>query len=86
MPTLPNREARLAQLVRRGILPSVAERVVAEAEAAGQRIPPPNEAAWEGDVSAADQEQAKLWWYYTPDVPQRLRRILDARPVGDAED
>jgi len=85
MPNLPSREARIARLVLRGVMPSVAERAVAEADANGQRIPNPNEAAWDAEITAADQEQAKLWWYYTPDVPTRLRRILDARVLSDAK-
>lgn len=85
MPNLPSREARIARLVLRGIMPSVAERVVTEAEDSGQRIMPPNEAAWQAEVTEADKEQARQWWYYTPDVPQRLRRILDARVVSDAK-
>ena len=85
MPNLPSREAQIAQLVLRGIMPSVAERIAAEAEADGERVTPPNEAAWRGEVTEADKEQARLWWYYTPDVPQRLRRILDARVLSDAK-
>jgi hypothetical protein len=35
-------------------------------------------------VTAADVEQARLWWRFTPDVPPAWRRILEARVVGDA--
>jgi hypothetical protein len=82
MPNLPSREAQIAQLVLRGIMPSTAERAVDRAAANDWRIPPANEAAWDAEVTAADIERARMWWWYTPDVPQRLRRILDARVVG----
>lgn len=85
MPNLPAREKRIAQLVLRGIMPSVAERVVAECEDAGQQILTPAEAGWLADPQPGDAEQARLWWYWSPDVPTRLRRILDARVVRDAK-
>ena len=84
MPNLPNREARIAQLVRRGILPTLAESIVNECERAGQRLLTTAEAEAQADVTAADVEQARLWWRFTPDVPTDWRRILEARVVGDA--
>ncbi len=36
------------------------------------------------DVTDADIEQARLWWYYTPNVANDLRRILDAKPATNA--
>jgi hypothetical protein len=85
MPNLPSREAQIAQLVLRGIMPSTAERAVSIAADNDWRIPSPNEAAWDAEITAADIERARLRWYYSPDVPQRLRRILDARVVSDAK-
>jgi hypothetical protein len=79
----PSREQRIAALVRRGILPSVAERIVNEAEADGQRILAGAELAERFPVDAASIEQARQWWLFSTDVPTAWRRILDARQVPD---
>jgi hypothetical protein len=78
---LPKREARIAQLILRGFQPSVAERIVADCERDEQRIIPAAEAGWLADPQPGDEEAARLWWYWSPDVPTAMRRILDARVI-----
>lgn len=71
-------EQRTRQLILRGLMPSEAERIVQEClEREG--VLPPGEAALEATVTDANIERARQVWYYSPDVPDRLRRILDAR-------
>jgi hypothetical protein len=86
MPNLPNREARLAELIRLGVLPTIAEEAVQWAEARGQRVPTPAEAASEpGPEFAADLERSRQWWLYQPSVGLKHKRLLSARTVGDAK-
>jgi len=83
MPDLPPRESRLRQLVLRGIMPSVAERIVAECEAVDQRLLSEDEAVALAEVTAADMEAARTWWWWAPDVPVSWKRLLDAQVVGE---
>lgn len=81
----PTHDNRVRQLVKRGLAPSVAERIVNETDEAmaGGRsgVMQPDEAARLAEVTEVDQERARQAWYYNPLVPARYRRILDARPV-----
>jgi hypothetical protein len=81
MPDLPSAEEQIRQLVRRGILPHAAERIVADCEARGHRLMTPEERNQAATVDAAAIEEARQWWYYAPDVPRKWKRLLDARDV-----
>lgn len=81
---MPTREARIAALVKRGVMPATAEQIVSDVDDNGGRLLTPGEAQALAVVTDADIERARHWWWYSPDVPQRWRRILDARRVRDA--
>ena len=82
---MPTREERIAALIRNGIMPATAEQIVNDVDANGGRLLTPGEAQALAVTTDTDIERARHWWWYSPDVPQRLRRILDARRVkGDA--
>lgn len=65
-------------LVRVGIMPSVAAGIVAEAERRLQKTLSAREAPRSANITAADIEATRSWWYYTPVVSNKWRRILDA--------
>jgi hypothetical protein len=68
-------DKRYAFLVKIGLLPSMA------ADAAGVTGEP--QAAHQVDgqaaITPADIERARTHWYFSPTVPEPMRRILDAR-------
>lgn len=76
-------EQRIAQLVTRGILPTDAERIVAENVANGDRLLTASEAAVLADTGPAEAAHDRLWWFYNPAVEERFRRLLSAA-VHDA--
>jgi hypothetical protein len=93
MPNLPNREARLAELIRLGVMPAIAEEAVVWAEARGQTLPTDAELAadFAADFAAeansaanfaADIERARMWWLWQPAVGSEWKRLLSARAVG----
>ena len=85
MAALPNREARLATLIRLGVMPVAAEEAVQWAEARGQTLPTDAElAADAGPEYAADIERARAWWLYASFVSMQWKRVLSARVVGAA--
>lgn len=71
-------EQRIAQLVLRGILPTDAERIVAENVANGDRLLPTNETSALADTGPAEAAHDRLWWFYNPAVEERFRRLLSA--------
>ena len=75
----PTPEQRVRQLILRGIMPSDAERIVAEVDAVGRRLMLPGERDAAAVVTEADQERARNWWLYSVDVPTKYKRILSAR-------
>jgi hypothetical protein len=70
--------------VLRGVRPEVAERIVAESDADGRVVIPPDEAASMAEDMSADIEASMLWWASSPDVPAELKPILSAQAVGNA--
>jgi hypothetical protein len=87
----PTPEQRIAQLVRRGVMPSIAARAVAAVDARGGRLLTPEEEAAEAEYmltpewAAEAEAEARAWWEYTPDVSSEFRRVLDAKEVDDAQ-
>jgi hypothetical protein len=69
-------EARLRQLVRRGIPPEAAAQLVAYANQDGLLAPDATELL--AETSAADQEQGRLWVLYSPIFPDVTRRLWSA--------
>ena len=65
-------------LIAAGIMPQDAELALSRARAAGQEMPQEFDAERAGDVSEADLETARAWWFYNPDVPVEWKRILTA--------
>jgi len=80
----PTAKQRIRQLVRRGIMPSLAEEVVAATDAAGGELMTSVEVDAAAKTTDADIERSRQWWYYSPLIPARFKRILDARKVPDA--
>lgn len=77
-----NRDQRVVLLIRAGIMPSIAEWLVAEDESAGNAPIGTRRARNMAKVSDVDVESAASAWYVNPAVPTELKRILDARPIG----
>ena len=77
----PTPEQRIRQLVRRGIAPSEAERIVHEGDAAGGRVMPPDEAARQAEITETDKERARQWVAYNPRIPGKYKRLWSARVV-----
>jgi hypothetical protein len=72
----PDQQARL--LIRRGIMPSEADRIVAEAES-GRLIDPLAEPL------ELQQQRAEAWWMYQESVPFRFKRLLGAVEYAPAD-
>lgn len=66
-------------LIKVGLPPSTAAAIVAEAEQRLQKILNAREAPRAAAITPADLEAARSWWYYSPAVPNKWRRILDAQ-------
>jgi hypothetical protein len=81
MANTPTPEQRIRQLISRGIMPSEAERIVADVDARIGRLMTPEESDRVAAVGADAIMQARQWWYYSPLVPTRFKRLLDAREV-----
>mgnify|MGYP001214365845 CR=1 FL=1 len=77
-------DKQIAALIAIGIMPAMAERAVTLAEHYHHKPLTTRQAQRFADVTDADIEQARLWWYYTPNVSNNLRRILDAKQATNA--
>lgn len=73
----PTREQRIRQLIRRGIMPSEAERIVEKAEGGLEPL-----AILEEQSPEFQAQRAVAWWAYQAAVPHRLKRLLSARKHG----
>ena len=65
------------QLVRIGVMPAIAERIVADSKS--DKLPTDKEIAEDATVTDEDIELAKAWWLYTPTVPRKFKRLLNAK-------
>lgn len=74
---MPTPDERIATLVRLGFMPTEAERIVNEAEAHGPELYTADELA-ALDTQDMGIEATRLWWWYSPDVPQEFKRLLEA--------
>jgi len=79
-------ESQIAGLIESGIDPLDAEKVVAAALAAipmgedpATYVQMPMAAARDAEITAEDIADARADWYASDDVPQRYKRLLDAR-------
>lgn len=66
------------RLVRNGVMPAIAERIIADSAAAGQELPTQAEVEEDAVVTDADLELAAAWWLYTPAVQRKFKRLLHA--------
>lgn len=74
-----NRDEQVALLISAGIMPSVAEWLVAEDIAADHAIVGTRKAKGMAKISDVDVEAAAAAWYVNPAIPDEFKRILDAR-------
>jgi len=73
----PN-DAQVVKLIRLGMMPAEAERIVAEAAAHDHQPWGEVEAARMSGVSKADIQNARVAWYGSDRIPPRWKRLLDA--------
>lgn len=76
-------ENRIRQLILRGVMPSEAEQIVQTVEERQGRLLSPTEnglAALQDETTAAVD---LLWVFYTPDIPDKYRRLWTARKAQD---
>lgn len=76
-----SRTEQVQFLVEIGFMPSTAERLVQDDADADSQIIGTRKAANLATVTPADAETAAQWWYYSPDVPLAIKRMLDATPI-----
>ena len=75
----PTREQQIRVLVRAGIMPSEAERIVDKAEGGIEPL-----AILEDQSVELQAERALSWWAYQDSVPHRFKRLLSARGYAPA--
>lgn len=74
-----SREEQIKLLVKIGFMPSSAEALVAADEEAEHKVLSTRAAKAAAKVSNVDAAIAATWWYYAPEVPNKWKRILDAK-------
>ena len=79
-------ETQIADLIEGGADPLDAEKIVGAALAAipmgedpATYVQTPMAAARDGEITAEDIADARADWYASDEVPQRYKRILDAK-------
>jgi len=77
--TTPAREQQVRLLVRRGIMPSEAERIVDKAEGGLEPL-----AIIEEQSAEFQAQRAVMWWQYQGAVKHRFKRLLGAREHAKA--
>ena len=78
---MPTPEQRIQQLILRGILPTEAERIVSETDARSGALFTASEAALFAVDDEAAQALDKVWPLWTPDIPDKYRRLWTARTI-----
>ena len=78
---MPTPEQRIQQLILRGILPTEAEQIVADTDARSGALLTASEAALFALDDDASRQADKLWPLWTPDIPDRYRRLWTARVI-----
>lgn len=68
-------------LISLGIMPSAADRIVGEAQQRQHRRLTIAEARPRGTITLTEVQRTADWWYFNPNVPNRIRLILDAQEV-----
>ena len=74
-------EQRIQQLILRGILPTEAEQIVANTDARDGALLTANEAALLAADDDASRQADKLWPLWTPDIPNKYRRLWTAKVI-----
>lgn len=80
---MPTSEQRIQQLILRGILPTEAEQIVADTDARDGALLTANEAALLAADDDASRQADKLWPIWTPDIPNRHRRLWTAKVIAN---
>lgn len=78
---MPTSEQRILQLILRGILPTEAEQIVANTDARDGALLTANEAALLAADDDASRQADKLWPLWTPDIPNKYRRLWTAKVI-----
>lgn len=76
-----NQDEQVTLLISAGILPSVAEWLVAEDAKNFHKILGARKVKGMAKIDAVDVESAAAAWYVNPAVPDEFKRILDARAI-----
>ena len=66
-----------SELVRLGMMPAIAERVVANSKT--DKLPTEAEMDEDAKITSEDIALAAQWWLYTPAVPRKFKRLLHAK-------
>lgn len=74
-------EARRRRLVELGLMPAIAEQVVADVDGRGGRVLDVQQAGRQAESEPIEvtAERTAAWVMYSPDVPDELRRMPFAR-------
>ena len=80
----PTSEQRTQQLILRGILPTEAEQIVANTDARNGALFTESEAQVFALDDDASRQADKMWPLWTPDIPNRYRRLWTARVIDNA--
>ena len=80
---MPTSEQRVQQLILRGILPTEAERIVADTDERDGALLTISEAALLAIDDEASRQADKLWPLWTPDIPNKYRRLWTARVIDE---
>ncbi len=77
---MPLSDAAIAQrLIRAGFLPSLVEGALTAADATEQAEPTEADVAQDSLVTEQDIAFAQVFWWYTPDVPNKYKRLLTGK-------
>lgn len=78
---MPTPDERIQALVARGVMPTEAERIVADSDAREGRLLTGVEAETLAIPDDAGMQADRLWPYFTPDIPTKYKRLWTARVV-----
>ena len=69
--------ALYSELVRMGVMPAIAKRIVADSQT--NELPTAAEMDADAKITNEDIDLAAQWWLYTPAVPRKFKRLLHAK-------
>lgn len=71
-------------LIRAGLMPDDAQKVLDAARAAEQALPTEFDIAEDAQITEADQRESRTWYWFNPAVPQEYKRLLTASEADNA--